>query len=412
MRVGFVQRCKMNTLKIVAYKMPPQENWNAFRDPAQQNPNYITDEQYALLKDAGFTHGIGLLEHGADIAVRALALAEKYGLQYYVRDEINWADILKKDFYYLNAENYRKYTGFSSFAGVYIHDEPNASKYPQLGEMVQGYYDFFQGAGEPLVNLLPTYANHIEQLGAKDYEDYIRKYIEKVPTTYVMYDHYPFRVRNDGTEVFNEDYLFNASVVASLCREYGREMRTFVQACNVDNVGAEFIDEMLWLQIHTCLAYGSRAIVYYYYWGDELGKHDGLMDWFGKPQPIYYGAKKIHAQVQAYADALCECAWQETLYLKGKKAHTNEVEFARFDCTKGGTFSAEYDGVVGVFDYHGKKAYYAVNYVAPKSGLTNVFTFDLQGEYDVYVNGEKCTAVGKGMLAIPAGCGAFFLPKE
>ena len=241
--------------------MPPQENWNAFRDPAQQNPNYITDEQYALLKDAGFTHGIGLLEHGADIAVRALALAEKHGLKYYVRDEINWADILKKDFYYLNAENYRKYTGFSSFAGVYIHDEPNASKYPQLGEMVQGYYDFFQGAGEPLVNLLPTYANHIEQLGAKDYEDYIRKYIEKVPTRYVMYDHYPFRVRNDGTEVFNEDYLFNASVVAKLCKEYGREMRTFVQACNVDNVGAEFIDEMLWLQIHTCLAYGSRAIV-------------------------------------------------------------------------------------------------------------------------------------------------------
>ena len=410
--MGFVQRCKMNTLKIVAYKMPPQENWNAFRDPAQQNPNYITDEQYALLKDAGFTHGIGLLEHGADIAVRALALAEKYSLQYYVRDEINWADILKKDFYYLNAENYRKYTGFSSFAGVYIHDEPNASKYPQLGEMVQGYYDFFQGAGEPLVNLLPTYANHIEQLGAKDYEDYIRKYIEKVPTRYVMYDHYPFRVRNDGTEVFNDDYLFNASVVAKLCKEYGREMRTFVQACNVDNVGAEFIDEMLWLQIHTCLAYGSRAIVYYYYWGDELGKHDGLMDWFGKPQPIYYGAKKIHAQVQAYADALCECTWQETLYLKGKKSHTNEVEFARFDCTENGIFSAEYDGVVGVFDYHGKKAYYAVNYVAPKSGLTNVFTFDLQGEYDVYVNGEKCTAVGKGVLAIPAGCGAFFLPKE
>ena len=86
-------------LKIVAYKMPPQENWNAFRDPTQQNPNHITDEQYALLKDAGFTHGMGLLEHGADVALRALSLAEKYGLQYYVRDEINWADILKKDFY-------------------------------------------------------------------------------------------------------------------------------------------------------------------------------------------------------------------------------------------------------------------------------------------------------------------------
>ena len=398
-------------LKIVAYKMPPQENWNAFRDSTQQNPNFITDEQYEALKNAGFTHGMGLLEHGSDVALRALAMAEKHGLKYYVRDEINWADILKKDFYYLNAENYRKYMQYPSFAGVYIHDEPNASKYPQLGEMVQGYYDFFQGKGEPLVNLLPTYANHIEQLGAKDYEDYIRKYIEKVPTEYVMYDHYPFRVRNDGTEVFNSDYLFNASVVATLCKEYGKEMRTFVQACNVDNVSADFIDEMLWLQIHTCLAYGSRAIVYYYYWGDELGKHDGLMDWNGNPQPIYYGAQKIHRQLKVYEEALCECAWEKTLYIKGAKAHTNEEEFARFDCGENGLFTAEYDGIVGVFDYHGKKAYYLVNYVAPKSGLANTFTFDLEGEYEVYMNGEVQTAEGKGDVSVPAGCGAFFLPK-
>lgn len=399
-------------LKIVAYKMPPQENWNAFRDSTQQNPNFITDEQYEALRNAGFTHGMGLLEHGSDVALRALAMAEKHGLKYYVRDEINWADILKKDFYYLNAENYRKYMQYPSFAGVYIHDEPNASKYSQLGEMVQGYYDFFQGKGEPLVNLLPTYANHIEQLGAKDYEDYIRKYIEKVPTEYVMYDHYPFRVRNDGTEVFNSDYLFNASVVATLCKEYGKEMRTFVQACNVDNVSADFIDEMLWLQIHTCLAYGSRAIVYYYYWGDELGKHDGLMDWNGNPQPIYYGAQKIHRQLKVYEEAFCECTWEKALYIKGEKAHTNEEEFARFDCGENGLFTAEYDGIVGVFDYHGKKAYYLVNYVAPKSGLVNTFTFNLEGEYEVYMNGEVLTVEGKGDVSVPAGCGAFFLPKN
>ena len=38
--VGFAKRGSMgNKLKIVAYKMPPQENWNAFRDETQQNPN-------------------------------------------------------------------------------------------------------------------------------------------------------------------------------------------------------------------------------------------------------------------------------------------------------------------------------------------------------------------------------------
>ena len=399
-------------LKIVAYKMPPQENWNAFRDSTQSNPNYITDEQYAYLADAGFTHGMGLLEHGADVAVRALETAQKHGLKYYVRDEINWADILKKDFYYLNAENYRKYMQYSSFAGVYIHDEPNASKYPALGEMVQGYYDFFQGAGEPLVNLLPTYANHIEQLGARDYEDYIRQYCEKVPTEYVMYDHYPFRVRKDGVGVFHTDYLYNASVVASLCKEYGKEMRTFVQACNVDLVTAPFTDEMLWFQIHTCLAYGSHAIVYYYYWGDELGVHDGLMDWNGNPLPIYYGAKKIHGQLRAYEDALMECVWEKTLYNKGAKVHHNEEEFSRFDCTENSLFSSQFDSIVGVFSYRGKKAYYAVNAVNPRCKVANELTFRLGGNYTVYMGGECLKTDGDGTVVLGVGGGAFFLPDE
>jgi phage terminase small subunit len=64
----------------MAYKTPPQENWNEFRDPQQRNENYITDEHYARLADAGFTHGMGLLEHGADVAIRALTMAEKYGV--------------------------------------------------------------------------------------------------------------------------------------------------------------------------------------------------------------------------------------------------------------------------------------------------------------------------------------------
>ena len=164
-----------NRIKKVAYKTPPQENWNEFRDAEQRNPNFITEEQYKMLVEAGFTHGLGLLEHGSEIAKRALLTAEKVGLKYYVRDAVNWANILHPDYYYYNGENYKEYQKYSSFAGIYIFDEPNVSKYGDLGKMVQGYYDFFKGVGEPIVNLLPTYANHIEQLGASSYEEYIEK---------------------------------------------------------------------------------------------------------------------------------------------------------------------------------------------------------------------------------------------
>ena len=398
----------------MAYKTPPQENWNEFRDPQQRNENYITDEHYARLADAGFTHGMGLLEHGADVAIRALTMAEKYGLKYYVRDEINWANILHKDFYYLNAENYKKYKKFTSFAGVYIYDEPNASKYSDLGKMVQGYYEFFNDASEPLVNLLPTYANHIEQLGAENYEAYIRQYIQTVPTDYVMYDHYPFRAnRESGGMRLNTDYLYNASVVAKLCKEYGKEMRTFVQACEVDNSDEEFTPEMLWFQIHTNLAYGSHAIVYYYYWGNITQQRAGVVDCEGNPTPIYEAAKKIHADLTAYEERLMECAWQKTVYLKGEKAQHNAEEFSHFEGEEqDAPFSAEYDCIVGVFDYQGKKAYYAVNYTHPSLGLNNRLNFTLSGGYEVYMNGRKTDVEGSGEIALGVGCGAFFLPKE
>ena len=74
-------------------------------------------------------------------------------------------------------------------------------------------------------------------------------------------------------------------------------------------------------------------------------------------------------------------------------------------------FSAEYDGIVGVFSYRGKKAYYAVNYSHPKTGKTNKFAFDLEGEYEVYAGDEKLNVAGKGEITLDRGCGAFFLPK-
>ena len=399
-------------LMKVAYKTPPQENWNRFRDPAQSNPNYIVDEHYARLAAAGFTHGLALLEHGADVALRALAMSEKYGLKYYVRDEVNWANILHKDFYYLNGDNYRAYAQSPAFAGLYVYDEPNASKYPELANMVKGYYEFFGEVGEPLVNLLPTYANHIEQLGAEDYESYVRGYIEQVPTEYVMYDHYPFRTNKDGEWVFHSDYLYNAEIVARLCKEYGKELRTFVQACDVDERGGRLMPEMLSMQIHVHLAYGSHALVYYYYWGGMCGSRNGILTEDGTPTHIYNAVKNTHAQIARYEERLMDCAWQETLYLKGEKQHHNQVEFSRFPCKKDERFSSEYDCIVGVFACRGKLAYYAVNYVNPIEGLQNKLSFRLNGEFETYGKEGVHATDGVGECVLGVGEGVFFLPKE
>lgn len=400
-------------IKKIAYKTPPQENWNAFRDAEQKNPNFITEEQYKLLVDAGFTHGLGLLEHGSDIALRALKMAEKVGLKYYVRDAVNWANILHPDYWYYDGDNYREYQKYSSFAGVYVFDEPNASKYEDLGKMVKGYYDFFKGVGEPLVNLLPTYANHIEQLGASSYEEYIQKYCDAVPTDYILYDHYPFRVRAREYEYLRDDYLYNCKVVADACKRNGREYRAFIQSSVMDNGNTDFLPKMLDFQIHVHLAHGAKAIIYYYYWGSETKNvYNGLVDWNGVPTDLYYGAKKIHAQVLTYEQKLCSCRWQESVCVKGSVAHDNTEEFARLNCRDVGV-TASHDALVGIFDDGGKTAYYIVNYTNPRANLSNEIEIVLDCDSIAYVGGQKLELKkGNVKIVLPSAGATFIYPAR
>ena len=397
-------------IKKIAYKTPPQENWNAFRDPDQKNPNFITEEQYKLLADAGFTHGLGLLEHGSDVAKRALATAEKVGLKYYVRDAVNWANILHPDYWYYNGDAYREYQKYSSFAGVYVFDEPNVEKYADLGKMVQGYYGFFKGVGEPLVNLLPTYANHIEQLGASSYEEYIEKYCQSVPTDYVLFDHYPFRVKDRNCEYLRDDYLYNCKVVADACKRHGREYRAFIQSSVMDNGQTDFLPQMLDFQIHVHLAHGAKSIIYYYYFGDEKDRNpcNGLVGWDGVPTELYYGAKKIHLQISAYEQKLCECKWQNSVCVKGSVEHENVQEFARFNSSSVGV-TAQYDALVGVFDDCGKTAYYIVNYANPRKNKQNEVEINLDCDCVAFVDGQKIS-LKKGVVKFALGRGAFIYP--
>lgn len=397
----------------IAYKMPPQENWNSFRDPSQKNPNFITEEHYQRIADAGFTHGMGLLEHGADVAELALKTAEKVGLKYYVRDAINWANILHPDYYYYNGESYKKYMKYSSFAGVYIFDEPNTALYPNLAKMVQGYHDFFKGVGEPLVNLLPTYASHVEQLGAGSYEEYIEEYIRQVPTDYVMYDHYPFRVRNKAEEFLNSDFLYNCKVVAEACKKHGKQLRTFIQSSVMDRGETDLMPEMLDFQIHSHLAHGSQAIVYYYYWGDEENNsRTGVMDWFGNPTPLYCEAKKIHGELALFEDKYMQCKWQNSRYVKGEKLHHNEVEFARLGADESGAIKSTYDCVVGEFTSLSGKALYLVNYTNPRLRLENEICLELDGDYDCFIGSEvKTLKKGKNKIVLKSGGGAFLISK-
>ena len=72
--------------------------------------------------------------------------------------------------------------------GFYLRDEPGADMMPGLGRVASL---LVEAAPEkwPYVNLFPTYASHA-QLGAPDYETYLRRFVESVHPPFISWDNY------------------------------------------------------------------------------------------------------------------------------------------------------------------------------------------------------------------------------
>lgn len=377
---------------------PIPKDWNKFRESDFKNDNYMNDEQYFALKEGGFTGVIALMERTAEDAELGLTLSDKYGLDYYVRDEINWDVSWDTTVFERNAEFYRNCQKHKSFKGVFITDEPACETYPEIRALKDAFDKFFgKFPFGYYVNLLPTYANDVTQLGAP-YPEYIDKYIKEVGNDHVCFDHYPFTnrtVNGKKEDYMYADYLYNLDVVAKACDKANVEMWTFIQAKNYcDNV--HDIDYgALSYQIYVSLAFGSKAILYYTYWtwpgyyanevdtADETGRV-AIISSKGKKTEKYYYAKDIHNEINAFSDIITDCKHLRTyMYAKNKA----EIQFKDIEIADDSQFTGSAPIIVGEFlTPNGKKAYLVVNATNPYDGIVNTVRCDIK---DVRVYNEN-----------------------
>ena len=137
-----------NKVKILAYMGPIPKNWNDFREKDYVNDEYMTDEQYGYLKDAGFTGVIALMERTEEHTRNGLALNDKYGLEYWIRDEINWDINYDPSIFERKKDFYKECEKHPSFAGIFITDEPDCSQYPKLRALKDGFDKLFNNRDE------------------------------------------------------------------------------------------------------------------------------------------------------------------------------------------------------------------------------------------------------------------------
>ena len=407
-------------IRIFAYMGPIPANWNAHREPDYRNDNYINDEQYGYLKDGGFTGVIALMERTEEHTESALQLADKYGLDYYVRDEINWDLNYDPDIFERKSDFYRKCEAHPSFAGVFITDEPDCSQYPVFADLKVAFDKFFNNKKHGYyINLLPTYANDVTQLGAP-YPEYIQQYIDIVKPDNVCFDHYPFEKRRVNAETDEDgfydetrkDYFYNMDVVAKACDKADIEMWTFVQAKNYVKRETDLTYEAMAFQFYVSLAYGAKSLVYYTYWtwpgyyASEVDKifPQAIISAKGERLERYYHVQAIHKEISFFGEEFMKCKHKTSYVVPNGK---DEVYFTGIELKNSDLFKGSEATLVGEFeDEDGNKAYMLVNAVDPYVGKTDEVRCSLKG-CTVYDRGEKSHKDGEFTVTLKPGQGVF-----
>jgi len=332
------------------------------------NPNFITDESYALAKEAGLNMIYGLYErvemNVADV-LRALDAAQANGLRYVVSDAAIQAVAEDPE---LMEQSVALYENHPAFLGHMVMDEPSAAYFPMLGENYAAYRERFPDKMF-YINLLPMYASRNQLFIDKTDEDggeptvdeygsYLGDFLEQVPLPYISYDYYP--LEGEFPEL-KSGYFENMSMVRRIAREHDIPFWVFVQTVSWGKrIRVATPPELAW-QVHTALAYGAQGMQYFTFWQPvEEGFRGGMIDRDGVKQPIFDTVKEINAFIADVGPALMRAKSLGVMVAGDSPVPVPEQDVLAA-CPGLAAVSSDSPLLIGCFEIDGLPAYYVVN---------------------------------------------------
>jgi len=415
---------------FTAYSGPTVENWSG----GSTNVNTVTDEHFKKLSEAGFNRLISIHE-GARVRIentvnpdgsvnadktlasaikraeedsaRVLPLAEKYNIQYYVRDWVFYDMCNTGPWNLWNAYDTREkyetalrqmfsednqYMRSSAYCGNFGRDEPGVDQFERLKWQIEIYNEIMAEygiEGEFLLNLLPSYGG-VSSYGGVTYAEYVDRYFEELAPLlgYVSWDYYPFKRGGDGTSQMRNGLAANLAMMANKCKQGGYELRTFVQTGG-DFTGLRDLTSVgdFRLQVYTNMAFGARQMTYYEY-GTFKSQNEGefglinLQD--GTYNYTYDLAKTVNNEVHAFEDAYMNFDWDGVMCFsslpKGKiNPKFKEVTQTLKSHPRIGSVEIKKDALMGTFkDDQGRDAFMLVNYNDPYFNEENEVTIEFK----------------------------------
>jgi len=245
--------------------------------------NQTTVARYQELKEAGITCSFTFFTESKDVE-KALDIAGQVGIKLIIS-----CPALKTN----TAATVKRFMKHPALAGYFLTDEPAPKDFDSLAQWVKAIRDI-DDAHFCYINLLPNYAD-MHQLGVKDYRDYVRQFIEKVPVKLLTFDYYPI-----VGDTIRDSWYENLEIFSDEARKAGKPFWAFA----LTTAHASYpvpTPAQLRMQMFSNLAYGAQGVEYFTYWtpvSKTWDFHKGPLTADGKRTEVYDRMKALNGKIK------------------------------------------------------------------------------------------------------------------
>ncbi len=284
-------------------------------------PDYINDEQYRLMADAGINWVMGSGEETlatVENQKKMLALCEKYGIKLIANDSSLGSELSGKSEEYV-ASQVEKYFDYSALGGFFIEDEPyNPNEYLDIyTNLKKAFPD-----GYMHLNFFTSAAYISDELYKGQMNDWCRLCAANgYPVDYLIYDRYPFGLQ-PGTMDRNGFYS-NIRAVHDVGLENDVRTGTYIQTVKQSVLFRRPTASELRYEMYSSLAFGFKQLSFFT-WFTPVNRNepfeDGIISPTGVPNEHYEYIKEINHEILAIGSTLVKCDALE-IYLNGKDTY-------------------------------------------------------------------------------------------
>lgn len=284
-------------------------------------PDYINDEQYQLMADAGINWVLGAGEETLATPAnqkKMLELCEKYGMHLILNDGDFGSKLVGKSESYV-AKRVNKYTSYSSLGGFYILDEPyNANGY------VEAYLNLKKAFpdGYMHLNFLPSGVYATTEQYQAQMNDWCRLCAAGgYPVDYLIYDRYPFGLQAGSMD--RNGFYTNLRAVHDVGLENGVRTGTYIQTVKQSVSFRRPTASEIRYEMYSALAFGFKQLSFFT-WFTPVNRsepfEDGIISPEGVPNEHYEAISTINHEILAIGSTLVKCEALE-VYLNGRDTY-------------------------------------------------------------------------------------------